>query len=108
MHIRATVAGIVLATAALAGCSNHRTYHTSFPDAVPPTAATPVTSAPLPKSKLATSPRTTACWQAIRGQYTPGTVQLTGAPTEPPACQGLTADEVSAIASDVLSHQLGG
>jgi hypothetical protein len=71
-----------------------------------PTAAS--TGAPLPDSPLATGSRTGPCWQAIRAQYEPGTMQLTGAPTEPPACLGLSTDEVSAIATDVLEHQSDG
>jgi len=53
------------------------------------------------------APGPVACKAAIKDQYAPGTIQLTGAPTEPPACLGLTTDEVSQIATEVIDEQLG-
>jgi hypothetical protein len=109
MHTR-TIVGALIATAVLlTGCStsNSPTPAATTAPALPPASA-PATEAPLPDSALATGTKTAACWLAIRGQYAPGTVQLTGAPTTPPQCAGLSTDEVSVVATDVLEHQLDG
>lgn len=113
MHTRTTTAaGLLLAAGlALTACSSSSddtapTSTTPATVAAKPTTA-PATEPPVPDSALATGARTAACWKAIRDQYGPGTVQLTGAPTTPPECAGLTSDEISAVAEDVLEHQLG-
>ncbi|MDJ0345697.1 hypothetical protein QMK19_34240 [Streptomyces sp. H10-C2] len=100
MHTRHTAAALILAaTLLLAGCSND-----PKPDpagtTTPPAAAT--TAAPPAGSAAA------ACRAAIKAQYEPGTVNLTGAPTRPPACQGLTSDQVTEIAQAVIEEQLAG
>lgn len=105
-----TTALVLLAAAGigLAGCSSssHHTVHPGTVTAAPTTA--PASEPPIPSdSTLATGATTAACWKAIRDQYTPGTVQLTGAPTTPPECAGLTSDQISDVAQDVLDHQLG-
>lgn len=118
MHPRTTTAGSLLAAGLLlTGCNSGSSHDkastsTTTPHA-PATAATTASTAAAPTSepaappgdRLATGARTAACWHAIRDQYTPGTVQLTGSPTEPPSCLGLSTDEVSTIAADVLQHQ---
>lgn len=98
-------AGLLLAGLTLTGCSSSNASHTT-PATTGSAATAPVSEQPIPAGdKLATGSRTVACWRAIRAQYTPGTVQLTGAPTTPPQCVGLSTDEVSEIAGDVLEHQ---
>ncbi|SEO84003.1 hypothetical protein [Actinacidiphila rubida] len=104
-------AGLLLATGALTACSSSShdakpTTTTPGTVAAKPTTA-PASEAPIPDTALAKG-KTAACWKAIRDQYTPGTMQLTGAPTTPPACASLTSDEISAVAEDVLAHQLDG
>ncbi|WP_435126483.1 hypothetical protein [Actinacidiphila sp. bgisy144] len=97
-------AGLLLAGCSSSSSHGHRvvTYSGKY------TPLSVITSEPpIPSDSKLAKGRTAACWKAIRDQYTPGTVQLTGAPTTPPECAGLTADEVSAVASDVLAHQLG-
>lgn len=108
-----TTATVLLAAGLLAGCtsSHHSTPTTSPATASSAPAATPAppSERPLPSGDtLATGQHTTACWRAIRDQYAPGTVQLTGAPTTPPQCAGLSTDQVSAIAVDVVEHQTDG
>lgn len=111
MHTRTTTAAAVILAAGLTltACSS-----SSHPDKPADATTQPVAStaapntAPIPDSALAKGARTAACWRAIRDQYEPGTANLTGAPTEPPACQGLSTDEVSDIAEDVLEHQSDG
>jgi hypothetical protein len=49
-----------------------------------------------------------SCKAAIREQYEPGTAILTGAPTTPPECAGLSADELSQIVTDVIAENTGG
>lgn len=110
---RTTTAALTLVASAglaLASCStssSHGHAAVTYSGHSTPLATTaPASEPPVPHTKLATGTRTAACWQAIRDQYTPGTVQLTGAPTTPPECAGLPSDEISAVASDVLAHQL--
>lgn len=114
MHHTTTVALAGLAAGiALTGCSSSSGHtHAKPTDSgwfsySPLSTTAPVTERPVPHTKPATGARTAACWKAIRDQYTPGTVQLTGAPTTPPACAGLSSDEISAVAADVIAHQLG-
>jgi hypothetical protein len=94
MHARAAAALVLAGAALLTACS-------SSDDT--PAAATTAPGAPV----KAYPPGPAGCHDAIKAQYEPGTVTLTGAPTEPPACQGLTSDEVSQIATDVINEQLG-
>jgi hypothetical protein len=113
-HRAATAAALLVAGLALTGCSssNHGHAKVTFSGKYRPlnsVTTTPATEPPIPSdSKLATGARTAACWKAVRNQYTPGTVHLTGAPTTPPECAGLSSDEISDVVSDVLAHQLGG
>lgn len=101
-HHHAAAAVLLSAGLTLAGCSTSSSHDTPATSA--PAAAT---EQPLPTGDQYATGKTAACWRAIRDQYAPGTVQLTGAPTTPPQCAGLTADEISSVASDVLAHQLG-
>jgi hypothetical protein len=50
------------------------------------------------------TPDPAACRTAIKAQYIPGTATLKGDPTEPPACQGLSSDEISKIAEGVIEE----
>jgi hypothetical protein len=105
MHTRTTTAAVLLtAGLTITACSPTSSGSRDTTPTTPPTTAG---QAPIPDTALAKGARTAACWRAIRAQYQPGTVQLTGAPTEPPECAGLSTDEVSAVAEDVLAHQLG-
>jgi len=68
-----------------------------------------VVSAYLDSATPATapSPRATgkaACRAAIKAQYVPGTAKLKGAPSTPAECAGLSTDEVSKIALEVVSE----
>jgi len=108
MRTTTLTAAIVAAGIGLAGCSGSSNQPTDVLGMTASPAATLASEAPLPDSRLATDPQTAACWRAIRDQYAPGTVQLTGAPAQPAACEALSADLVSQIAADVLEHQLGG
>lgn len=92
----AYAATIAVATLLLAGCSS------GTDDS--PTSVTPT----MPTAPAKVYPATPAgCHDALKAQYAPGTITLTGQPTEPPACQGLSTDEVSSIAEKVISEQLG-
>ncbi|WP_328913406.1 MULTISPECIES: hypothetical protein [unclassified Streptomyces] len=109
MHTRTTVAiGLGLAAGALAltGCSSGSAHSTPVHSAtVRATPATVPAAAAAPKSKLSVDAKTAACWWAIRDQYAPGTAELTGAPTPPPQCAGLDADDLSDVVTDVIKHQ---
>lgn len=100
MNTRTTTAAAVLLTAGLllTGCSDN-SYQPS------PQPAT-TTSAPATSTVTGTGPA--ACRAAIKAQYAPGTLQLTGAPTQPPACEGISADDLSQIVSDVIAENTGG
>lgn len=87
MRTRITTAALLLAAAMLTACESGS--HTDPAPAQPAAGSDPA-----------------ACHDALKAQYEPGTVTLTGAPTEPPACQGLTSDEVSKIAGNVINEQL--
>jgi hypothetical protein len=116
MRHRTTTTALALAAAGLllAGCSSGTSGTTPATTSTSPpmvTARTPFkmpSHSPEPLSTLATDPDTAACYKAIKDQYEPGTITLTGAPAEPPACQGLTTDQVSEIATAVIGDQLGG
>lgn len=100
-HHHTAAAAMMLAGLALTACSTGGSHHD--------TPSTPAaTQPPIPTGDhLATGKRTAACWKAIRDQYQPGTAQLTGAPTTPPQCSGLSTDELASVAEDVLEHQTG-
>lgn len=107
MHTRTTVAiglGLGLAAGALAltGCAHSTPVHNATVRVTPTTVPA---AAAAPKSKLSVDARTAACWWAVRDQYAPGTAQLTGAPTPPPQCAGLDADDLSDVVTDVIKHQ---
>lgn len=113
-HRTTAAAGLIRAGAALllTGCSSSSGHtpsvtETGYSSTSPLPATLPASEAPIPDSTFATGAHTAGCWRAIRDQYTPGTMQPTGAPTTPPECAGLSSDGVSAVAEDVLAHQLG-
>src|SRR5690242_18518458 len=115
MHTRTTTAAALLATAGLllTACSTATHHPGPHPTTTAATTgsnpATTTSEPPVPTGdQLATGARTTACWHAIRDQYTPGTVQLTGPPTTPPQCAALATDTLSDIAADVIQHQTDG
>lgn len=73
--------------------------------------ATPKLSAATPAHTAATkaaAPGPASCKAAIKAQYGPGTAQLTGAPSKPPACEGLSSDELSQVVTDVITENTGG
>lgn len=114
MHTRtATTAALLAAGLLLTACSSSSD---NAPTATPPPATTaaaapttvPAAEQPVPDTKLATGVRTAACWKAIRDQYEPGTLRLTGEPAEPPTCLSLSTDEVSAVAEDVQEYLTSG
>lgn len=55
-----------------------------------------------------TATGTAACRAAIKDQYVPGTAQLKGEPTRPPACAGLSNDAVSEIVTSVIDENTKG
>ncbi|MFE2427247.1 hypothetical protein ACFXJ5_10900 [Streptomyces sp. NPDC059373] len=94
MHTRTTAAPLFAGAALLAACSSSSDTTPSAPTNAP---AAPVKAYP---------PGPAGCHDALKDQYEPGTVTLAGAPTDPPACQGRTSDEVSQIAEDVINEQI--
>ncbi|WP_377271899.1 hypothetical protein [Peterkaempfera sp. SMS 1(5)a] len=82
MHRTTAAAGLLTAALLTAGCSSGST----------PTGAQP------------TATGTAACHDAIKAQYDPNTGVLTGAPTQPPECAGLSTDQVSEIAIEVAGE----
>jgi hypothetical protein len=98
-----TAAAVAAAVLALAGCTGSGTPHRAVPSTRAPSATVPA-AAPGPRSPLATNPTTASCWWAIHDQYTPGTTQLTADPTLPPACAGLSPDDIPDIRNDVLAY----
>jgi hypothetical protein len=108
MRVAMGVAGVIAAaTLALAGCTSDGLHH----DSAPATSTAPTTvpaDAPGPTSRLATDPRTAGCWWAIHDQYDPGTAQLTGEETLPPACVSLNPDDIPDVRNDVLAYLNGG
>lgn len=49
-------------------------------------------------------PDPAACKKAIQAQYEPGTAKLKGQPGTPKQCDGLSTDEVSRIALEVIQE----
>lgn len=87
---RITVLVAVSAVLLLAGCASSD----------PGQGATP---APAPSASRVVAGKA-ACRAAVKAQYAPGTAKLTGAPTQPPECAGLSADVVSQIVLDVVAE----
>ena len=89
-HTAATI--LLAASLGLAGCSLHE-----------PAPSTGSTSAPAPAPTHVATGKA-ACRKAIKAQYVPGTAKLKGKPGTPKECDGLSTDEVSAIALSVIQE----
>jgi hypothetical protein len=87
--MRRTVVILLAAGLTLAGCS------TEEPGSNPPSASAAPTHVATGKA---------ACRKAIKAQYVPGTAKLKGEPGKPKECAGLSSDEVSEIALQVIEE----
>lgn len=111
MRNRTTAAALGLATvsALLTGCSSDKPQpRPGITRTTPAHTTTTPTASPKKTSSGHQASGPAACRSAIKAQYQAGTAILTGAPTQPPACAGLSSDQISQIVLDVIQENTGG